>query len=144
MRTKRNKLFLFILLALLLVALPTSTVLANKQVWKAQINTANEVHQVVDSNAKGSGVFSHNPDGSLHFLLVVRGLSGAPTGAHLHAPAGSGENAAVVVTLCGSGPGTAVLSGACPFDNGEMLLEGNIYGYNLTGISGGDFFNALN
>ena len=143
MRTKSKKVILFIVLGLLLVALPTSTVLANKQAWKALISYQNEVHTVVDSTARGTGNFGTNQNGSIHFIVAVRGLSGAPTGAHLHAPAGVGENAGVVVTLCGTGPGVPVIDGPCPFSDGDMVIEGDIMGYNLTGISGGDFFNAL-
>jgi hypothetical protein len=143
MRTKSKKIVLFFVLALLLVALPTSTVLANKQAWKSAISYSNELHQVVDSMAKGSGNFGTNPNGSLHFIMSVRGLSGAPTGVHLHAPADETQTAGAVVTLCGSGPGIPVFSGPCPFDNGVMVLEGDINGYNLTGIGGGAFFTAL-
>lgn len=143
MSTKRQKIFLFLMLALLLIAIPTSTVLANKQAWKAQILSSNEVHQVVDANARGTGNFGTNPDGSIHFIVSVRGLSGQPTGAHLHAPADTSSNASVVVTLCGTGPGTAVL-GVCTFDNGVMTIEGDIQGYHLVGMTGGAFFANLN
>ena len=143
MRSKSRKIVVLFTLALLLVALPTSTVLANKQAWKSAISYSNELHQVVESTSKGSGNFGTNPDGSLHFIVSVRGLSGAPTGVHLHASADSNQNAGVVVTLCGSGPGIPVFSGACPFNDGVMVLEGDINGYNLTGIGGGAFFTAL-
>ena len=142
MSTKKQKFIIFFVLALLLVALPTTTVLANKQAWKSAISYSNELHQVVDSTAKGTGNFGTNPDGSLHFIITVRGLSGTPTGAHLHAPADTTQTAGVVVTLCGSGPGTAVL-GACTVVDGVMTLEGDIVGTNLNGIGGATFFNYL-
>jgi len=142
MSTKKQKFIIFFVLALLLVAIPTTTVLANKQAWKAAISYSNELHQVVDSTAKGTGNFGTNPDGSVHFIITVRGLSGTPTGAHLHAPADATQDAGVVVTLCGGGPGTAVL-GACTVVDGVMTLEGDIMGSNLNGIGGGVFFNYL-
>jgi hypothetical protein len=142
MSTKRQKFVIFFVLALLLVALPTTTVLANKQAWKASISSANELHEVVGSTAKGTANFGTNPNGSIHFIVSVRGLSGTPTGAHLHAPASTSEDAGVVVTLCGSGPGTAVL-GACSLTDGVFIIEGDIMGYNLNGMSAKDFFNAL-
>ncbi len=142
MSTKRQKFSLYILIALLVIAIPTSTVLANKQAWKAAISSTNEVHDVVDSTARGTGNFGTNPDGSLHFLVSVRGLSGEPSGAHLHAPADSSSNAAVVVTLCGGGPGMAVLS-TCSYDNGVMVIEGDIMGYHLNGMTAGAFFTNL-
>lgn len=144
MGMKKRKIFIFIVLVLMLVALPVSTVLANKQGWKTAISYKNETHEVVGSTARGTGNFGTNPDGSLHFVVVVRGLSGPPTGAHLHSPADTSQTAGVVVTLCGSGPGTAVLSGACPFDNGVMIIEGDIRGTNLNGLTGGQFFSNLN
>ena len=143
MRTKRKKIVLFFILAMLLVALPTSSVLANKQAWKSAISYSNELHTVVDSMAKGTGNFGTNQDGSIHFIISVRGLSGAPTGAHLHALADTTQDAGVVVTLCGSGPGIPVISGPCPFSDGVMVIEGDIQGYNLNGIGGGAFFAAL-
>jgi len=142
MAIRKQRIIFFLLAALLVVALPTSTVLANKQAWKAAISSANELHEVVDSAARGTGNFGTNPDGSIHFLISVRGLSGVPTGAHLHAPADSSSNAAIVVSLCGSGPGTPVLS-SCSFDNGVMVIEGDIMGYNLNGMTAGAFFANL-
>lgn len=142
MSTKRQKISLFLMVALLLIAIPTSTVLANKQAWKAQISSTNELHEVVDSMARGTGNFGTNPDGSVHFLISVRGLSDVPSGAHLHAAADVNNNAAVVVTLCGSGPGTSVLS-TCAYDNGVMVIEGDIMGYHLNGMTAGTFFANL-
>ncbi len=142
MSTKKQRIIFFLLVALLVVALPTTTVLANKQAWKAAISSANEVHTVVDSTARGTGNFGTNPDGSLHFLVSVRGLSGEPSGAHLHAPADSSSNAAIVVTLCGGGPGMSVL-GTCTFDSGVMTIEGDIMGYHLNGMTAGAFFANL-
>lgn len=142
MSTKRRRILIFIVLALMLIALPTATVLANKQAWKAAIATTNELHEVVQSSARGTGNFGTNPDGSLHFIISVRGLTGVPTGAHLHAPADTTQNAGVVVTLCGAGPGTAVL-GACTLVDGVLTIEGDISGGNLNGMGGGAFFNNL-
>ncbi len=144
MGMKKQRFIFFLLVALLVVAIPTTTVLANKQAWKAAISSANELHEVVGSTAKGTGNFGTNPDGSVHFLITVRGLSGTPTGAHLHAPADTSSDAPVVVTLCGSGPGTSVLGSTCPVVDGIMTLEGDIQGFNLTGMNGGTFFANLN
>lgn len=143
MGMKKQRFIFFLLVALLVVAIPTTTVLANKQAWKAAISSTNELHEVVDSAAKGTGNFGTNPDGSVHFLISVRGLSGTPTGAHLHAAADTSSDAGVVVTLCGSGPGVSVLGSTCPVVDGVMTLEGDIQGFNLNGISGGAFFADL-
>lgn len=142
MSTKRRRILIFIVLALMLVALPTATVLANKQAWKAAIATTNELHTVFGSSARGTGNFGTNPDGSLHFIISIRGLSGDPTGAHLHAPADTTQTAGVVVTLCGAGPGVPVL-GACTLVDGVLTIEGDITGGNLNGMGGGAFFNNL-
>lgn len=138
---KQRLLFMFVVLALL-VAIPTAA-FANKQVYKARISYANELHEVVGSTASGSGVFATNADGSIHFLVQVRGLSAMPTGAHLHGPADETQTAGVVVTLCGNPqPGA---TGACPFDEatGTMTLEGDITGSLLRGITGAQFFDYL-
>lgn len=142
MHFKQRKIIMLITLLLLLVALPTSTVLANKQIFKAKLATSSELHEVVGSSASGSAVVGFNQDGTLRFQVYVRNLSGAPTGAHIHAIASESENAGVVVTLCGNGPGNAVLS-TCTFSDGALFIQGTISGGNLTGISGGDFINAL-
>ena len=69
MYTKRKKIVLFFILAILLVALPTSSVLANKQAWKSAISYSNELHTVVNSMAKGTGNFGTNQDGSVLSLF---------------------------------------------------------------------------
>lgn len=82
--SKRKRLFFIFILTAILLTVPMAA-LARKQVWKARLTTDAELHDVVGSSATGSAVFATNPDGSLHFVLFVRGLSGPATGAHIHA-----------------------------------------------------------
>jgi hypothetical protein len=131
--TRRMILMLVVVLAL---AVPT-TVMANKKLYKASITTGAELHEVVGSSAKGSAVFNHSPDGSIHFVLQIRNLSGPASGVHLHAPATTEQNAGVVVTLCG-GPAPAVLGACPPLDSsGSLILEGNFNSsYLQPGVTG--------
>lgn len=138
---KKNRLFVFFMLIVLVLALP-ATALANKRIYKAALSTGAELHTVVGSTARGSAVFGTNQDGSVRFSVSVYNLTGTPTGAHIHAPATTSENAGVVVTLCGSGPGTAVVA-TCSMVNGVFIVEGTIRGSHLNGISGADFFSYL-
>lgn len=121
----RKKLMLTLLVAIVLTLVAASTALAAKRVYKAQLNAANELHEVVDSSARGSAVFSRRPDG-LDFMLVVRGLSGPPGGAHIHAPADATQNAPVVLTLCGGPAPSAAGDCASAFADGTLQIQGRI------------------
>lgn len=140
MRTKHRLIIAFTVL-MLLMALPTAA-MARKKIYQTRLSYANELHEVVGSTAAGAGNVILRPDGT-YFLIQVWGLSGAPTAAHLHAPADASQNASPVVTLCG-GPSPAVLT-TCPFNSsdGTMVLEGVIRGGHLRGITGAQFNNWL-
>jgi hypothetical protein len=142
MRHQHRLLVIAVLIALVL-AIP-SAAFANKRVWKARLSTDAELHEVVGSTARGSLILATNPDGSLHFILQVRELSGPVSGAHFHAPADTTQNASVKLTLCGN-PAPSAFGGACPFDNGTMYVEGDITPSLLAawGLPGGTFFDWL-
>ena len=134
---KSRRFLLLMVISLLLLAIPI-TALANKQVWKARLTSSAEVgHEVVGSSAAGAAVFATNPDGSLHFIMTVRGLSGDVTGAHIHGPATEAENAPIIISLCGS-PGPAAVA-SCTVTDGDLLVEGDITSSLLAswGLSGG-------
>lgn len=142
--SRRKRLLFILILTAVLLAVPMAA-LARKQVWKARLTTGAELHQVVDSNATGSAVFATNPDGSLHFMMFVRGLSGPATGAHIHAPATAAENAPVILTLCGNPAPSA--AGDCSMDaDGNLMVEGDIGSSLLAawGVGGGQLFSWLN
>lgn len=142
MKTRHRIGILLVLLVLVLV-LPTAA-FANKRLWKAQLTTGAELHEVVGSSARGSMTLGTNPDGSLRFLMSVRGLSSDVTGAHLHGPADATQNAPVIITLCGNPAPSA--AGSCNVVDGVLIVEGNITPSLLAawGLSGGTFFNYLN
>jgi len=123
MKTSKRIVFLVILLAVVL-ALP-SAALANKRVFRARLTTGAELHEVVGSTASGSFLLASFPDGTMHFMLSIRNLSGPASGVHLHGPADATQNAPVLVPLCGN-PTPSASGAACPFDNGTLVLEGNI------------------
>jgi len=140
-----GRVMLSVLLAGLVLSFSFSSVQANKRVFKASISFANELGTVVGSSAKGTGSFSSNPDGSIYFLISVRGLTSAPGGAHIHGPADATQNAPVLGTLCGAGPNPGIYA-TCTLDSsGVLVLEGTINGSVLQswGVSGADFFNWL-
>jgi len=123
MKTSRRFVIATILVVLAL-ALP-STALANKKVWLASISYANELHTVVGSTAQGSASFGINYGGSsMFFSIVVRGLSGPVSSAHIHAPASTSQTAPPVVTLCGS-PAPASLA-TCTYSDGTLSIQGEI------------------
>ena len=120
----RKRLVLASILVVLALALP-STALANKRIWQASISYANELHEVVGSTAQGSAAFGTNlGGGSMFFTVQVRNLSGPPTGAHIHAPASTSENAPIIISLCGA-PGPAALA-TCTFSDGTLSIQGEI------------------
>jgi len=141
LKSKRT-IILFILIVVALT-LPT-TALANKQIFKSRLTTSAELHEVVESHAQGSAVFGLTPKG-VYFSLVVTGLSGTPTGAHIHGPASEAENAPVLVSLCGAPAPAAVAS--CELDeNGNLVLQGVISSSLLArwGVNGPDLLDWLN
>jgi hypothetical protein len=143
---KGTKRFLFVaVIVILLAALPV-TVLASKQIFKAILTTGAELHEVDESNARGSFTLGFNPDGTMRFLLNVRNLSGAPSGAHIHGPATEDENAPVLVSLCGAPAPSA--AGDCVFDSdtSTLTVSGNITPSLLQqwGVTGGQFIGYLN
>jgi hypothetical protein len=142
MVSKKRLVFALVILAVL-VALPTAA-FASKQVWKGRLTAGAELHEVVGSSAYGSILLATNPDGSPHFSMIVHGLSGAATGAHLHGPATEAQTAGVVVTLCGAGPTSPVVATCTTDSSGTLLIEGDIRGANLNGISGAQLFDYLN
>lgn len=139
LRNKRT-LIIFVILVVALV-LPT-TVLANKLIYRTHMNPQNELHQVVDSNARGAAVLQYVPNG-VQFLLHARNLSSDVTGIHLHGPATTAENGPILVTLCGT-PGPAVFA-TCDAVSGDITLDGLIGSSIMAqwGVSGHDFRDML-
>lgn len=131
--SNRKRLLIILVLTAMLLAVPMAA-LASKKIWKANLTTGAELHEVVGSSARGSIIFSSSPDGSLHFVMQVRGLSGNPAASHIHAPATTSENAGVKVTLCG-GPAPAA-AGPCPALDafGNWSVEGDITSSQLAAI----------
>jgi hypothetical protein len=143
---KGTKRLLFLVgIVILLAALPV-TVLASKQIFQASLTTGAELHDVVDSTARGSFTLGFNPDGSMRFLMNVRNLSGAPSGAHIHGPAAEDQNAGVLISLCGAPAPSA--AGDCVFDSdtSTLTVSGNITPSLLQqwGVTGGQFVSYLN
>lgn len=132
-----NRIIIGIMVLVLLLALP-STVLANKRIFKAQLSYANELHEVVGSVAKGSAVITTNLDGSLHFAVSVRDLSGDVTGMHLHGPATTAENAPVLLDLCSA-------AGGCTVVDGMLIVSGDITSAMMAvaGVRARDLFEWL-
>lgn len=129
----------------LVLSVSFSSVQASKRVFKANLSTANELHTVVGSNARGSALISTDIDGTSRFSMSVRGLSGPITGAHIHGPATESQNAPVLGTICGAGPNPGFIA-SCDLDSsGNLVVEGTIDGGVLQawGIRGVDFLNML-
>ena len=125
-----KRMVVLIVMVILVLALPT-TALAAKKVWIARLSSDAELHTVVGADAYGSSFYGTNiGGGSMAFGMQVNGLSGAPTGAHIHAPADTAQTGPVILTLCGN-PSPSATGAACPFtDNGDgtfsMTLNGTI------------------
>ncbi|HID54160.1 MAG TPA: CHRD domain-containing protein [Anaerolineae bacterium] len=132
-----KRILLLVLLTSVLLSVPAA-VFARKQVFKARLTTAAETHEVVDSNGRGSAIIGLTPD-SIRFFVSANKLSGPATAVHIHGPAAEGQDAGVVVPLCGS-PG-AVLA-ECTMENGALKISGNIK-TQLTGMTPGEFIRAL-
>lgn len=136
-----KKILILAILSAMLLTIPVS-VFASKQIYKARLLTQNELHEVIDSNARGSAIFGFSP-GDVPFQLTVNNLSGDPVGVHIHGPANETQNGPVIVTLCGS-PAPSVL-GACPPLNsaGILQLNGVIGNHLQPGVTGAQFHDWI-
>lgn len=134
MNKKTQRTLMFLLVVVLLLAIPT-TALATKQAWKARLTGGAEV-PAVQTTAAGNGTFIYNGSG-VYFYVRVTGLENAVTAAHIHGPAAEGVNGAVVVNLC--------TAGTCTFDaaTGTFIAEGTILGQHLVGMNAPTFFANL-
>lgn len=107
--------------------------------FTALLNGANERPNPAMTSANGAAAFTVN-GGTVSYVVTFSRLSGAPQGAHIHAPASASQNAAVIVDFPTSGQtGTSgVLTGtftaanirnaAVSFDSLTTLLRtGNAY-----------------
>lgn len=121
MKLSRKFLLLAILTAVLF-AVPLTT-FARKQIFRASMNTASELHEVVGSNGRGATVIGLVPEG-VQFQVSGNRLSGTPTSVQIHGLATPDETAPAVVTLCGE-PAPAVFA-ECNMENGLLVLQGHI------------------
>ncbi len=78
-----------------------------------QMNGANERPAATPTTSNGSALFTQNGT-TINFVVTYQGLQSAPTGLHIHSPAGSTVNAGVSVDLLGTNqlPSTGVLTGS--------------------------------
>jgi hypothetical protein len=136
MRTKRT--ILVLILALLLVALMTSTVMAGSgHFFSAHLTGAEEVPPA-DSQAQGQALFRLSKDGTaIHYKLLVANIENV-TMAHIHvAPAG--VNGPVVVWLYPDAPPPVLIEGRFS----GVLAEGVITADSLVGDLAGQSLDAL-
>jgi hypothetical protein len=137
-----SRIMLSLLLVAFLFSVSASPVSAGKRIYKATLTTSAELHEVVGSSARGSAILGFNLDGSLRIQMSVRGLTSVPSGAHIHGPATTEENAGVLVTLCGN-PTPGVVATCTLNDEGLLVIEGNIPGYLLRGVTAAQFMSWL-
>jgi hypothetical protein len=140
----KKRILVIVILVAMLLAIP-ATALANKTLWKAKLTSGAELHEVVDSHASGSMVLATFPDGTMHFMLSVYGLSGPVSGAHLHGPATSAENAPIIVSLCGA-PAPAAVATCDTSADGTLYVSGTINSSLLAqwGLPGSTLIDWLN
>ena len=126
---KSKRAVIVLILVVLALALPT-TVLANKQLYKARLS----------GEKQGNATIAYTYGGtSFRFHVRVDGVSDGETisGINIY---GSSVN---LVTLCGI-PTPAVL-GACPApSSGNVTIDGEFTGGYLQSGTGAEFINALN
>jgi hypothetical protein len=92
-----------VLLAAALLAVATGSVVlaqgSEPTSFRAPLSGGQE-EPTVQTSGRGMALFWLEGD-ELHYGITVRNLSTEPDVAHIHAPAGRGENVGVFVTLCG-------------------------------------------
>lgn len=146
-----KKLLILGILAAVLMALPVS-VFAGKKIYKAHLNPENVVNLVQGASPRGVGILGLSPGGvnfqiSANYLPVssanATSLStggGGDIVVQIHGPAPAGQNAPVVVTLCGNA--NAVMASCGVSKDGTLKIMGTI-NKPLIGMSPHDFLAAL-
>lgn len=129
---KRTKFISTVVVILLLLALP-ATVLANKQVYKAVLNST------VGSDGRGSFTLSHNPDATFFITLNAHSLSSPVISAHIR----STVDDSILVTVCNSAtPQVGVpLCTPAPAGGNSVLVQTSIVPQMM--LVGGGQFNSL-
>ena len=75
----------------------TTTTMDQRQ-FTVTLSGSNEI-PAITSTAVGAATLSINGDNTAHLKLDFSGLTSTETGAHIHGPASTGENAPVLITL---------------------------------------------
>jgi hypothetical protein len=146
-----RKLLILGILAAMLMALPVS-VFAGKKIYKAHLNPENVVNSVQLSSPRGVGILGLSPGGvnfqiSGNYLPVssanaasLSASGGGDIAVHIHGPATAGQNAPVVVAICGDA--NAVMASCDVSKDGTLKIMGTI-NKPLIGMSPQDFLAAL-
>lgn len=111
-------------LAAAAVVMTVAPALAHPPAFQANLTTDAEVADVVGSNANGHATFRLTDDGIV-FSLKANRLSGPAWGAHIHGPADPGQNAGIVVGLCGA-PVAAPVDECTMTKDGKLRVDGVI------------------
>ena len=88
------------------------TVTVTQNAFAAMMNGANE--RPTPSGATGTGAASFRRNGDVvNYIITFQGLTGTPTGVHLHGPAGANTTADILVefSVAGVTSGTGVITG---------------------------------
>ena len=100
----------------------------NTDVYQAVLSGAQEVPPVATSGSGQAEVQFNRNTSVLYWKVTHAGLSGPVTGAHIHGPAGPGQNAGVVIPFAGN-LNAATLSGEARItpEQGNQLESGQWY-----------------
>jgi len=107
-------------------AVLASTAAADTTAFTADLKGSSEMPPT-ESNAKGKAEVTYDDSTkTLRWTISYWGLTGSATAAHLHGPAGEGENAGVMITIS---PLPSPMKGAAILteDQSKALVSGNMY-----------------
>jgi len=149
-----KRLMILSILAMIVLALPV-TVFAGKKIFKARLTQEAVVNSVQLSNPSGVGILGLSPGGVI-FQASGSGLEtedqsdasisdgggGGHWSAHIHGPAPAGQNAPIVVKICGDSD--SILASCNVSKDGFMKIMGKIGKNDLIGMSPSEFLYALN
>ena len=124
---------LVVALSMLLLAVPLGAHAIHKTNYRANLDGSQENPPVM-TTADGKALFKVLDDGNIWFRVTARGLSDSAFGAHIHGPANQGQNAGILVSLCGGGPAPQVKP-SCAKPNGKFDTQGIITPAHLQGIT---------
>ena len=122
MHNRTNLILAFVGAIAAIAGCESSTEVDANSHYAGVLNGAKEKPAATTSTATGQALVIVNPSGTLSYSVTWAGLTGAPTGAHIHGPADSNNTAGVLIDF------TALPAGSYQASANVMTATGSSSG----------------